>query len=101
MSNNQLEYILLDGSMKGNYFVTSYNNFISDHKTIVARIASYDNRLTNEIKERITFNAELHMRSREIPENEFDPSQSPIEDNLPTGKRKRKGKERQNTGNNS
>ena len=101
MSNNQLEYILLDVNMKGNYFVTSYNNFISDHKTIVARIASCDNRLTNEIKEKITFDEELHMRSREIPENEFDPCQSPIEDNLPTGQRKRKGKARQTTGNTS
>ena len=38
MSNNQLEYILIDERTTDSYFVTSYNNFISDHKSIVARM---------------------------------------------------------------
>ena len=58
MSGNQLEYILIDENLKGNYFVTSYNNFISDHKTIVARIGSEENKLTNEFlgRKRLTMN---------------------------------------------
>ena len=46
LSNNQLDYILIDEDLR--FFVTSYNNFISDHKTIIARPASYENELTNE-----------------------------------------------------
>ena len=34
MSGNQLEYIIIDKDLEENCFVTSYNNFISDHKSI-------------------------------------------------------------------
>ena len=64
MSNNQLEYILIDELMKDYCFVTSYNNFISDHKSIVARIGSRENKLKDEIKERILFHQESHSKTR-------------------------------------
>ena len=62
MSNNQLEYILIDEPMKAFCYVTSYYNFISDHKSIVARIGSSENKLTDEIKERILFDQESHLK---------------------------------------
>ena len=64
MSNNQLEYILIDERFKDNYFVTSYNNFISDHKSIVARMGENGNKLKQDIKERITFDQESHLKQK-------------------------------------
>jgi hypothetical protein len=74
MSNNQLEYILIDESIIENYFVTSFNNFISDHKTIVARVGLNGNMLTHKIKERLTFDKELHLKAKEIAENISSPT---------------------------
>ena len=63
--------------MKSNCFVTSYNNFISDHKAIAARIGSTENVLTDEIKEKILFDKESHLKarwaSREVPSEDNSP----------------------------
>lgn len=74
MSNNQLEYIFIDENMEEEYFVTSYNNFISDHKSIVARVGSIGNKLTQEIKERISFAQELHLKSKNASESQCKPN---------------------------
>ena len=68
LSNNQLDYILIDEDLT--FFVTSYNNFISDHKTIIARLASLENELTNDVRERLTFDQELHLKERKKEEVE-------------------------------
>ena len=47
ISNNQLDYILIDEILKAICFVTSFNNFISDHKSITARIGLNENQITN------------------------------------------------------
>ena len=57
----------MDEDMKEYCFVTSYNNFISDHKAIAARIGSCENTLTDEIKERILFDKESHLKARQNP----------------------------------
>ena len=74
VSNNQLDYIFIDETMKNNSFATSYNNFISDHKSIVVRVGSEGNELTNATKEKIHFNLELHLKSQkmQIIENSED-----------------------------
>jgi hypothetical protein len=46
------------------WFVTSYNNFISDHKSITARIGLNENQLTDEVKQRLTFDRESHMKTK-------------------------------------
>ena len=69
ISNNQLDYILIDLGLKDNYFVTSYNNFISDHKTIVSRIGLKSNTITQQIKLRINFDQESHLRKRRAEEH--------------------------------
>ena len=71
LSNNQLDYILLDKKLK--YFVTNYN-FISDHKTIVVRFGLKENELTDETRERLTFDQECHMKTREAFETNIDQS---------------------------
>ena len=53
----------MDELMKDHCYVTSFNNFISDHKSIVARIGSSENKLTDEIKERILFDQESHLKA--------------------------------------
>ena len=57
----------MDEDMKEYCFVTSYNNFISDHKAIAARIGSCENTLTDEIKERILFDKDSHLKARQNP----------------------------------
>ena len=54
----------MDELMKDHCYVTSFNNFISDHKSIVARIGSSENKLTDEIKERILFDQESHLKAK-------------------------------------
>ena len=69
-SNNQLDYILVKKNMENHCYSTSFFNFISDHKTITVRIAMDGNVLCKEIKEKITFDKELHLRARN--KSEFD-----------------------------
>ena len=64
ISNNQLDYILIYNPLKDNFFVTSYNNFISDHKTIICRIGLDENEILDSIKQRIFFDKETHLKPR-------------------------------------
>lgn len=59
---NQLDYILINKDLKPHCFATSYYNFISDHNTIVARIGSEENLIDANVKQRITFNKEKHLK---------------------------------------
>ena len=65
MSLNQLDYILVDKKIKEHAFVTSYNNFISDHNSIIVRLSLNEDNFTEEMKIRINFNSELHLKSKE------------------------------------
>ena len=87
MSNNQLEYILVDEDMINICFVTSYNNFISDHKTIVARIGSDENVFTDEIREKILFDQESHLKARQAPSEYLSEGNSAPKENI--GKRRK------------
>ena len=68
ISNNQLEYILIDKEFVKMCFVTSYNNFISDHNSTIIRFGLNDNEFTNEIKERLTFDRDHHLREKIVEE---------------------------------
>ena len=65
VSNNQLDYILIDEVLREKSFVTSFHNFISDHKSITVRIGLEENVFTKEFKARITFDQECHLKSKE------------------------------------
>ena len=47
-SKNQIDHILADKMLKGGIFVTSYYNFASNHKLLVARIGFRGNSLNKE-----------------------------------------------------
>ena len=66
VSRNQLDYILIDNLLNESCYVTSYNNFISDHKSVTARIGLDGNEFTKEFKIRLTFDSESHLKSKEI-----------------------------------
>ena len=68
ISDNQLDYILIDQGLKDHYFVTSYNNFISDHKAIISRIGLKSNIVKQEIKLRLNFDQESHLKKRRVEE---------------------------------
>ena len=55
ISNNQLDYILIDESLRDKSFVTSFNNFISDHKSITTRIGLGENEFTKDFKVKISY----------------------------------------------
>ena len=57
---NQLDHILLNKDMKEEIYVTSYDNFASDHRSIVFRIG---NKFTQEFLRGIHFASEDHMKS--------------------------------------
>ena len=64
-SNNQLDYIILHKKFRDSYFSTSYFNFISDHKAITVRLPlSERSTLKNSIKEKITFDCEVHLKKK-------------------------------------
>ena len=65
ISNNQLDYILVERTLEKNCFVTSFNNFISDHKSITARIGLNKNEMTEEILSKLTFNRESHLKAKQ------------------------------------
>ena len=70
ISNNQLDYILLDENLRERSFVTSFNNFISDHKSITARIGLEENQFTKNFKIQINFDRESHRKSKMSKEDE-------------------------------
>ena len=47
-------------------YATSFNNFISDHKTITVRVGLNQNEFTKEFKMKITFDKESHLKSNKI-----------------------------------
>ena len=63
-SDNQLDYIIVEENMEKNCYATSFTNFISDHKTITVRISLGSRTLLKEIKERITFDRDSHLRTQ-------------------------------------
>ena len=72
-SNNQLDYILLNNKFKNTYLTGSFFNFISDHKSIFIRLSlSLSNKFKNEIKERLTFDRELHLKQRKTAHEDED-----------------------------
>ena len=66
ISNNQLDHIIIDKELSDKSFVTSYHNFISDHKSITIRIGLNGNKFTDQMKERMTFDREYHMKEKRV-----------------------------------
>ena len=64
VSLNQLDYILMDEEYCDRSFVTSFTNFISDHKSITVRIGLDENEFTKEFKAKVTFDIESHKKQK-------------------------------------
>ena len=64
LSNNQLDYVLVQKWLEDNTFSTSFYNFISDHKSITLRIGLNNNNLKDEILQKLNFDAESHLKAR-------------------------------------
>ena len=61
-NNTQLDHVIIENNMKENSFATAYHNFASYHKSIVLRITSSQNKFTKWFKQKVSFNADGHMR---------------------------------------
>ena len=56
---------MVDEVLKPICFATSFNNFISDHKSVTVRIGLYGNQITDEVKAKLTFDREFHLKAKE------------------------------------
>ena len=81
ISNNQLDYILINLHLIKICFATNFHNFISDHKTITARIGLNGNMFSNEFELRQTFDRESHLKSKHTEEDKSN-STSTLSDEL-------------------
>ena len=75
-SINQLDYILVDAILEPICFVTSFNNFISDHKSVTVRIGLHGSKITDEIKAKINFDKEFHLKAKITGSSETDSTDS-------------------------
>jgi hypothetical protein len=75
-----VDHVLADRTFQGNLFETSFYNFISDHKSITIRFA-INSKLTDEILEKISFESELHLKSkgRDREKSMNNPTKSQLE----------------------
>ena len=64
ISNNQLDYVLIEKSLEENCFCTSYTNYISDHNTITSRVGLEGNGFTDRFKEKQTFDRDSHLKKK-------------------------------------
>ena len=71
----------MDKVLKAISFVTSFNNFISDHKSITARIGLNENQFTDEIKSKLTFDRESHLKAKQIWKSDEEISFSSLSSN--------------------
>ena len=63
-SLNQIDYVLVENNLAKSCYATSYNNFISDHNSIVLRIGLDGNSISSVIKQKITFDKEYHLKKK-------------------------------------
>ena len=57
-----------DKSFSDRCLVTSYNNFISDHNSIVLRMGLIGNEFTADFKSKVNFDSESHMKGKFVEE---------------------------------
>jgi hypothetical protein len=60
--HGQPDHVILHKRFETKSFVTSFFNFVSEHKTIVARIGLMQNEFDLKFIENINFNAEKHLK---------------------------------------
>ena len=59
---NQLDHIIGEKSLEKQLYTTSFFNFISDHKSITARIGIDGNEFAKEFLQKINFNSDKHTK---------------------------------------
>ena len=64
ISQNQLDYILIDDDLRERSFVTSFHNFISDHKSITVRIGFEGSTFSKEFEIKRNFDKESHLKTK-------------------------------------
>ena len=60
---NQLDHIILKNDLSNISFSTAYNNFCSDHKSIVLRLATKKTTFLKEFAENVYFDMEKHLKA--------------------------------------
>ena len=74
---NQLDHIILEKDLSAHSFTTAYNNFSSDHKSIVLRLATNQTSFLKEFKEKINFAAHKHLKSTKEKQSEYKSKKYP------------------------
>ena len=76
---NQLDHILVNHRMKSRVFVTSFLNFISDHKSIVMRLGINNNQLNSYIIQDLNLRSQRFMKKDATETNEEEEIKVPLE----------------------
>ena len=71
-NNTQLDHVIIENNLKQNSFATAYHNYASYHKSIVLRITSSQNNFTSWFKQKISFNADSHLRRSNKKTNQIE-----------------------------
>ena len=69
---NQLDHVLAYKALKKILYATSFFNFISDHKSIIARIGLKKNEFSKQFLENLHFDSEKHMKENKKKQNIVD-----------------------------
>ena len=87
-TKNQVDHILVSRRLKKRVFVTTYYNFVSDHKGIVARIGINDNLLKDEVISNFQNTSEKFMKKSPDTEGISQKSNYKFHQDVLQGKKK-------------
>ena len=62
INGSQLDHVLIENTLQGRSYATSFFNLTSDHKSIVFRCGSTTNRFTSQFQQKNTFDSEQHIK---------------------------------------
>ena len=69
LNQSQLDHIIVDKSIAHVSFSTSYLNLATDHRSVVLRLGSIDNKFTREFQQKKTFDKDSHLKKKKLNNN--------------------------------
>ena len=69
---NQLDHIILEKDLSNISYCTAFNNFSSDHKSIVLRLATKKTSFLEEFQGKMYFNVDKHLKETKKCQSEYE-----------------------------
>ena len=77
---NPIDHILVNKTLRGRVFVSSYYNFVSNHKCIVFRIGIKENKLKDNIISQFKYSSEKFMKNPNLDEEKNEEKFEPCDE---------------------